>query len=414
MVCKRHSRSSEVPRLNIRPARVGDVPAIYELIRIFAERKLMIRRSMGELYESIREFLVAMDDEGRVVGCVALHVFWEDLAELRCLAVAEHLQGQGVGRQLVDACWESARELEIASVFTLTHAAGFFERCGYHQVDKAELPHKIWNECVRCPLFPNCQEVALIRSVDPEWSGRRPGGGTGLRRGRDLAERPAARIRPTGRPAWRSRLATAVAHAGHRAAPGDRLGRGIHPRPRGPAAGLVPRGGRPARFAASWRPPSRRAGPVGPTPPPPAGRARLPRRSCSSTPASWPGSGRSPARSRTAIRRSTRCWAWPATSSPRRGHDLPRARLGPILAVQPDGRGDLRVRRRPMGPWAAALAAGLVGLPAEPVRPRALRRLRRRPARRSGCWRSSPSRGRSIAPGTVAEPPDAPTVGAGR
>ena len=89
----------EVPRLNIRPARVGDVPAIYELIRTFADRKLMIRRSMGELYESIREFLVAVDDENRVIGCVALHVFWEDLAELKCLAVSGDAQGQGVGRQ---------------------------------------------------------------------------------------------------------------------------------------------------------------------------------------------------------------------------------------------------------------------------------------------------------------------------
>ena len=68
----------------------------------------------------------------------------------------------------MDACWGSARELEIATVFTLTHAAGFFERCGYHRVEKSELPHKIWNECVRCPLFPNCQEVALIRSHEPE------------------------------------------------------------------------------------------------------------------------------------------------------------------------------------------------------------------------------------------------------
>jgi amino-acid N-acetyltransferase len=95
-------------------------------------------------------------------------VFWEDLAELRCLAVAEHLQGHGLGRRLVVACWESARELEITSVFTLTHAVAFFERCGYQQVEKSELPHKIWNECVRCPLFPNCQEVALVRTVDPE------------------------------------------------------------------------------------------------------------------------------------------------------------------------------------------------------------------------------------------------------
>lgn len=150
--------------MNIRPARVGDVPAICELIRTFADRKLMIRRSLGELYESIREFFVAVDDDGRVIGCAALHVFWEDLAELKCLAVSEDAQGHGIGRKLVDACWESARELEIKSVFTLTYVAEFFERCGYHRIEKAELPHKIWNECVRCPLFPNCHEIALIRS----------------------------------------------------------------------------------------------------------------------------------------------------------------------------------------------------------------------------------------------------------
>ncbi|QEH35814.1 Amino-acid acetyltransferase [Aquisphaera giovannonii] len=150
--------------MNIRPARVGDAPAIYELIKTFADRKLMIRRSMGEIYESIREFVVAVDDANRVVGCVALHVFWEDLAELKCLAVAEELHGRGVGRKLLDACWAAARELEIASVFTLTYSVGFFERCGYRQIDKAELPHKIWNECVRCPLFPSCTEVALIRT----------------------------------------------------------------------------------------------------------------------------------------------------------------------------------------------------------------------------------------------------------
>jgi amino-acid N-acetyltransferase len=153
--------------LNIRPARVGDVPAIHELIRTFAERKLMIRRSQGELYESIREFLVETDDAGRVIGCAALHVFWEDLAELKCLAVSESAQGRGVGRRLVEACWEAARELEINSVFALTYVAEFYEKLGYHRIDKADLPHKIWNECVRCPLFPNCTEIALIRSFQP-------------------------------------------------------------------------------------------------------------------------------------------------------------------------------------------------------------------------------------------------------
>jgi amino-acid N-acetyltransferase len=160
--------------LNIRPARVGDVPAIQELIRTFADRKLMIRRSLGELYEAIREFVVATDEQGQVVGCAALHVFWDDLAELKCLAVSEQVQGRGVGRMLVERCWDAARELEIHSVFTLTYVADFFEKCSYHRIEKADLPHKIWNECVRCPLFPSCNEIALIRTTEPE-AARAPG-----------------------------------------------------------------------------------------------------------------------------------------------------------------------------------------------------------------------------------------------
>jgi amino-acid N-acetyltransferase len=154
--------------LTIRPARVSDVPGIYQQIQVYADRGLMIRRSLAELYQAIREFYVAVDVDNQVVGCVALHVFWEDLSEIRCLAVAEHVHGLGIGRRLVDACWESARELEVKSIFALTTAAGFFERCGYQPIDKAELPHAIWSECVRCPSFPNCQEAALIRSVDRE------------------------------------------------------------------------------------------------------------------------------------------------------------------------------------------------------------------------------------------------------
>jgi amino-acid N-acetyltransferase len=128
----------------------------------------MILRSLGELYESIREFWVAVDQEDQVVGCAALHVFWEDLAEIRCLAVAEHVQGLGLGRRLVEACRNSARELGIKSIFALTTATEFFERCGFHQIDKTELPQRIWSECVRCPAFPMCKEIALIRSSEPE------------------------------------------------------------------------------------------------------------------------------------------------------------------------------------------------------------------------------------------------------
>jgi amino-acid N-acetyltransferase len=159
--------SSEVPGLTIRPARATDVPGIYDQIVIFANRGLMIRRSLVELYESIREFLVAVDHENRVIGCVALHVFWADLAEIRCLAVAEHVQGFGLGRRLIEGCWQSACELEIKSTFALTSAVGFFERCGFQQIHKADLPKRIWSECVRCPSYPNCTEAAIVRSIEP-------------------------------------------------------------------------------------------------------------------------------------------------------------------------------------------------------------------------------------------------------
>ena len=170
------------PLLIIRPARVGDVPGIYEQILVHAEQKQMIRRSMAELYESIREFIVAVDDHNRVVGCVALHVFWEDLAEIRGLAVAEHVQGRGVGRRWLRPAGNRPASSKSKSLFALTNAVGFFERCGYHRIDKSELPQRIWNECVRCPSFPNCQEIALIRSTEPEQPCRPACSETGGRR----------------------------------------------------------------------------------------------------------------------------------------------------------------------------------------------------------------------------------------
>lgn len=156
--------------MNIRPARVSDVPGIHELVGAFAEKKLMIRRSLAELYESIQEFRVAVDDDNHVVGCAALHVFWEDLSEIRCLAVAESLQGNGLGRRLVDGCWDRARQLDVTSVFALTNSVEFFIRCGYRTIEKSELPQGIWSECVRCPAFPECKETALIRVHEPATS----------------------------------------------------------------------------------------------------------------------------------------------------------------------------------------------------------------------------------------------------
>ena len=148
------------PRLNIRHARVGDVPAICELIRTFADRKLMIRRSLGELYEAIREFLVALDDDGKIIGCAALHVFWDDLAELKCLAVSQDAQEprgwpEAGGRPL--GLRAGAGE-EIASVFTLTLRPRFLRAVRLPPDPRSpELPHKIWERVRPLPPLPQLQ-----------------------------------------------------------------------------------------------------------------------------------------------------------------------------------------------------------------------------------------------------------------
>lgn len=156
----------------VRRARVQDAGEIQRLITTFAERDEMLHRSLGEIYENIRDFYVAEDERGRIVGCTALHVCWSHLAEVKSLAVDEGQQGHGYGRRLVEACLEEARDLGLKTVFALTYRPGFFERLGFRVVDKATLPHKVWNECIRCPKFPACGEIAVV--YDLERSGPPP------------------------------------------------------------------------------------------------------------------------------------------------------------------------------------------------------------------------------------------------
>ncbi len=150
--------------VTVRPARVDDVPQIHALIKTHAERGKMIQRLMDELYANVREFVVCAID-GRVVGCAAVHIFWSDLAELKCLAVHDDYQGHGIGRGMCEACVEDMRRLGVRRLFTLTSAPAFFERVGYCKVDKDSLPRFIWGECVRCPSFPVCNEDALVMEV---------------------------------------------------------------------------------------------------------------------------------------------------------------------------------------------------------------------------------------------------------
>ena len=142
-------------------ARIQDVPQMHELVNYFADRGEMLARPLSEMYENIRDYFVIRQGE-RVLACAALHVKWSDLAEVKSLAVAEDKQKQGFGDQLVVVCLNEAKELGIPTVFCLTYKPAFFERLGFSQVDKMELPQKVWTECYRCPKFPNCEEVALI------------------------------------------------------------------------------------------------------------------------------------------------------------------------------------------------------------------------------------------------------------
>jgi len=145
----------------VEKARIKDVVQMHQLINYFADRGEMLPRPLSELYENIRDYFVIRQGE-RVVACAALHVSWSDLAEIKSLAVAEDNQEQGVGAQLIEACLKEARELGIPTVFCLTYKPAFFEKFGFSQVGKMELPRKVWTECYRCPKFPNCDEVALI------------------------------------------------------------------------------------------------------------------------------------------------------------------------------------------------------------------------------------------------------------
>ena len=146
-------------------ARVSDVPQMQPLINYFADKGEMLARSLSEIYENIRDYFVIRQGE-RVIACVALHVSWSDLAEIKSLAVAEDCQQQGIGNQLVAACLKETKGLGIPTIFCLTYKPAFFEKCGFSQVDKVELPRKVWGECYRCPKFPDCDEVALTYHLE--------------------------------------------------------------------------------------------------------------------------------------------------------------------------------------------------------------------------------------------------------
>lgn len=146
----------------LRKAVISDVKKIQALINRFASEDLMLARSLNELYENLRDFWV-VELNKKIVGCCALHVSWDDLAEIKCLAVEKRHQKQGLGKELVATCLEEARQLGSKKVFVLTYKPAFFKQFGFRRVKHAELPHKIWAECIKCSKFPNCQEISLLK-----------------------------------------------------------------------------------------------------------------------------------------------------------------------------------------------------------------------------------------------------------
>ena len=143
----------------------ADGAAIKSLVDVNAQRGLMLPCSLFWIYENIRNFWL-IKAENRVIGCAALQVCWEDLAEIRSLAVEETKRKEGWGRLLVEKCLEEAAALGLGRVFTLTFIPEFFKKLGFSGIDKKELPHKIWKDCFNCPHFPNCREVAMLYRID--------------------------------------------------------------------------------------------------------------------------------------------------------------------------------------------------------------------------------------------------------
>jgi RNA 3'-terminal phosphate cyclase (ATP) len=156
---------SEIPSgAVVRKARATDVPAMQTLVAHFAARGELLPRTLNEMYQHLRDFFVAEVD-GEIVGVCGLSLYWEDLAEIRTLAVHEAHAGKGLGSALVTACLEEAGALGVGRVFALTYRPGYFERFGFRTIDKRELPQKIWKDCIKCAKFACCDETALIRET---------------------------------------------------------------------------------------------------------------------------------------------------------------------------------------------------------------------------------------------------------
>lgn len=147
-----------------RKATFRDVEAIHKIINDYAADGVMLSRARNTIYETLREYVLAEQD-GSVIGLGALHLVWDELAEVRSMAVVPDSVNSGIGREIVERLLQEARALGVKTVFALTYQPGFFAKLGFREVAKETLSPKVWKECINCPKFPNCDEIAVVREV---------------------------------------------------------------------------------------------------------------------------------------------------------------------------------------------------------------------------------------------------------
>jgi amino-acid N-acetyltransferase len=152
------------PRAIVRKARLSDVPAVHTLINYYAEQQLMLPKTHLQLYENLRDYSVVVDgrDDNAMLGCAALHIYWQNLAEIRAVAVSPETKAKGLGTMLVESLLQEAREYCLEQVFVFTYVPKFFSRFGFIQVEHRSMPLKVYNECFHCPKFNTCDELAMV------------------------------------------------------------------------------------------------------------------------------------------------------------------------------------------------------------------------------------------------------------
>jgi amino-acid N-acetyltransferase len=152
----------------IRKALIEDIKHVHKILAYFGGKNLLLPRSLNELYTHLRDYFVVENEKAatEVHGVCGLRICWDNLAEIKSLAVEEVWQKQGAGRKLVEACLDEAAYLGIERVFALTYVPKFFHKLGFEEVEKSTLPHKVWADCLNCPKFPDCDEHAVVINLE--------------------------------------------------------------------------------------------------------------------------------------------------------------------------------------------------------------------------------------------------------